>query len=129
LGNLSESANIPIIVSRSGQTLAPPDEASQLKMNNEARAILTGSGVNEELNGILVFEDSNMFLKECEEKWELNFSDVSAVNSTRIGRLYVLLDTKDGSRYEIGFDEANSGFGEAIYRRLKRILECGEQND
>jgi hypothetical protein len=129
LANETQSVGIPIKVSRSGHIFTLPDEASRLKINNEARAILTGSGVNEELNGILVFDDSKMFLRECEEKWELNFADVSGVNSTRIGRLYVLLETVGGSRYELGFDEADSGFGEAVHRRLRHILEERVQKD
>ena len=100
-----------------------PEGASQItEPTGRNPVVLTGSSIMEEIQGPLRLTDTGVSV----EGWSVDFEDITRVETTQIGRLFVVIGTKNGGTFEIGFDETDTDEGTQFYEILCKEVRAGQ---
>ena len=110
-------------VPRVEKPAAIPEAASQItEPTGRNPVVLTGSSIMEEIQGPLRLTDTGVSV----EGWSVDFEDIARVETTQIGRLFVVIGTKNGGTFEIGFDETDTDEGTQFYEILCKEVRAGQ---
>ncbi|KAK8891983.1 hypothetical protein M9Y10_029205 [Tritrichomonas musculus] len=108
-----------------------PSEATTIETKEEANpspiVTITGSAFSMNIQGTLNFKDNSEIVVTYEdpssESWRISFDEINRVESTKIGRIFVVLYTIDDKRYEIGFNESNAIEANDLIQAVKKAIE------
>jgi hypothetical protein len=76
--------------------------------------VLTGSDIREEVSGLPSCEEERLVVR-------------ATVNSTVVGRFFLIVETVGGERYEIGFEKADVDEGNRVKQRIRAAIEARER--
>ncbi|OHT01927.1 hypothetical protein TRFO_31113 [Tritrichomonas foetus] len=110
------------------QTPDVPEEATTIESKDEIVApvvSVTGSAISMSIQGKLEYQENKEILVSLDEEntWSVSFEEIAKVESTRIGKIFVVLTTNEGKRFEIGFNEVNATEANELINMIKKDIE------
>ena len=101
-----------------------PTEATKIEDGIDhlpAIVCVTGSVISTNIQGKIDFKSNHEIcvMNENQELWKIDFASIVKVESTKIGRIFVVIHTNEGKRFEIGFNEINSMDANDLIKALK----------
>lgn len=107
-----------------------PEEATTIELKEESNSLpivtVTGSDFARNIQGALNFRNNSEIVvtsdEPSSESWKISFEEINKVESTRIGKIFVVLYTQDEKRYEVGFNESNAMEANELIQTLKKAI-------
>jgi len=118
-----ESRPLKIISSSASSDL--PAESSPIDRHSQpSPVVVTGTDISEEITGIAQISEGALIV-QCEgDSWSVDFDVIESVNSTEIGKIFVVIATSEGKRYEVGFEEKDRTEARRVKEKIERVLDA-----
>lgn len=134
LCNIQDLQQLKLNIKMVRSTPEIPTEATTIEPKDEANSLpivtITGSAFSKNIQGALNFRNDSEIVvtydepsSESSESWKISFDEIYKVESTKIGKIFVVLYTQDDKRYEIGFNESNAVEANELIQTLKKAIE------
>jgi hypothetical protein len=113
------------LITHSTRPAALPVDASQLQaVSGPIAVVVTGTDIEEEIQGMLSSVEEALVVVRSTQSWKLSLAEMTAIHTAHVGRFFLVIDTQDGNRYEIAFDDIDIPEANRVKRIITAALDC-----